>query len=96
MRDKMNCLEWLARHLEFATDDAFDAVVSAFKYVAAEQLSNGTKANSLVNSKYSGDLTTILCDMLVQYDDEPKYTRGLLKILDAALVNKSNLDKTSN
>lgn len=83
--------------MEFITEEAVDSVVESFKETAAAGVDkNVAKSLSLIESKSPGSMATDLCDMLLIDDNSVETVKGLLKILDAILVNKYNITKVSS
>lgn len=65
VKDKIECMEFVAKNLEFISDEAINSVVSSFEEVAVSSVYGSQQKYNVAEYKYTGAITSNIMDMIV-------------------------------
>jgi len=68
IKDKMDCLEFLAKNLEFISDEAITSVVTSFEEISVNSIYNNQNKQNVADFKYNGQITNNIMDMIIVYN----------------------------
>lgn len=106
VKEKIDCLEYISKNLEFISDEAVHSVIKSFKEIAMASSQGANFKFNLTEQKQTGKVTSHIMDMIEHssYSPNPnqdhpsisdknkvRNIRELLNIMTAVLLNKSNV-----
>jgi len=65
IKEKMDCLEFLAKNLEFISDEAITSVVTSFEEISVNSIYNNQNKQNVSDFKYNGQITNNIMDMII-------------------------------